>query len=312
MRVSAIDAMWRGVRNLRANWQLILVQALQSFLVTLLGIVGLLPIVLVLGWGVVRGAASRFGSGGETELLESIVAAGLPLVFALLVTTLIWALAFLVYCYLQAGVLGVLAFGERRARDAGADARWPHFRDFSVRGFFRRAESLTWPIFWLLNLFMLIGLIVFLIFAVIAALVLVAMVDEGLGVGTVVLGCFGFAVFMILMMVLSVWMQVALAELATGRSGVMEATRAGFRTVLRRVPGLALLFLLLLVGSMVMAVVVMPLSLALEYLLRGHMATYLAGQGIVTLLQWFLTGILTIGWSATLVALVAGEREVAG
>ena len=107
-------------------------------------------------------------------------------------------------------------------------------------------------------------------------------------------------------------MQVALAELATGGRGVVTASRAALSTILKRLPGVALLFLLLLVASTALTVVVMPLSLALEYVLRGHVAAYLVGQGIVTLLQWLLTGILTVGWSATIIALVAGEREVAG
>lgn len=310
MRLSAIDAVGHGLLNLRANWQLILVQAFQSLVVTLVGLLGLLPIVFVLGWKVVSGAASRIGRGGEEQILESITAAGVPLIFAILVAGLIWTIAFIVYCYFQAGILGVLAAGERRAEEEGA--RWANFREFSLAGFRRNAESLTWPVFWVVNLFAVVAFVLFMIFAVLAGLVVAVRLGDGVGVGTVLLGCFGLGVFLLVMMVMSVWLQLALAKVATGTRGVWASTRSSFATMLRRFPGLALLFLLLIAASIGVAVVLMPLSLLLESVFRGRMSFYLAGQGIITLFQWFLGGLVTIGWSATLVALVSGEREVVG
>ena len=65
MRLSAIDSLQHGLLNLRANWQLILLQVLQSLLVMVISLVGLVPIVMVLGFTFVRGAFDNFGSGGE-------------------------------------------------------------------------------------------------------------------------------------------------------------------------------------------------------------------------------------------------------
>ncbi|MDH4066327.1 MAG: hypothetical protein OEW19_18145, partial [Acidobacteriota bacterium] len=137
MRLSSIDALQHGLLNLRANWQLILVQALQNLLVMAIGAVGLVPIFLVLGFSFVREALARFGAGGEGELLERVLAEGVSLIVAFLITALIWTVAFVVYCYMQGGVLGVLAGGESRAR--GERVGWLDFREFSTSGYFAYA-----------------------------------------------------------------------------------------------------------------------------------------------------------------------------
>ena len=319
MRLSAIDALQHGLLNVRANWQLILIQVLQSFLVLAISAVGLIPIFMVLGFALVRGAFSRLGSGGEGELLERVLEAGVPLILAVLVTTLIWTVAFVLYCYMQGGILGVLAEGERKALTQGI--RWVNFRGFSGHTFFAHAERLTWPVFWLLNLFLVCATILLLVFLIGFGLLAFFVVGDGLsagagfenlgqmGAGIVLLGCFGILLMMVVSIFFSAWIQVALAELAVGTRGVLSATRAGLGTLGRRLPGLALLFLLLVVASIAIAIVTAPLSLLFEVVLRDRMTMYLAGQAFLTFLQWIVTGIVTIGWSATVIALVVGERE---
>ncbi|MFQ5525724.1 MAG: hypothetical protein ACE5GX_05625 [Thermoanaerobaculia bacterium] len=318
MRLSAIDSLQHGLLNLRANWQLILLQALQSLLVMAISAVGLVPIFLVLGFKFVRGAVGRFGGGGEAELLESVLGAGAPLLVAFLVSTLIWTVAFVVYCYMQGGILGVLAAGERRA--AGSQIRWSDFRTFSARAFFEQAERLTWPVFWLVNLFLVLGMLVLLVFLVFVAVLLTAVVGEGfsaegfeslgqLGASIVLFGCLGFALLLVFSVFFSLWMQVALGELAAGTRGTFAAARAGLVIVGRRLPGLLLLFLLLVVASIAMAIVVTPLSLVMNATLGDRTSSYFVGQAFLTLLQWFITGIVNLGWAGTIIALVLGERE---
>lgn len=319
MRLSAIDALQHGLLNVRANWQLILIQVLQSFLVLAISAVGLIPIFMVLGFAFVRGVFSRLGSGGEGELLERVLEAGLPLILAVLVTTLIWTVAFVVYCYVQGGILGVLAESERKALTQGI--RWVNFRGFSSRAFFAHAERLTWPVFWLLNFFLVFATILLLVFLVGFGLLAVFVFGDGLsagagfedlgqlGAGIVLLGCFGILLLMIVSIFFSAWMQVALAELAVGTRGVLSSIRAGLGTLGRRLPGLALLFLLLIVASIAIAIMTAPLSLLFEMVFRDRMAMYLVGQVFLTFLQWAVTGIVTIGWSGTVIALVVGERE---
>jgi hypothetical protein len=218
---------------------------------------------------------------------------------------------------MQAGILGTLAAGERAA---GPGKRWVDFRWFSMRGFFAQAEELTWPIFWLLNVFLLVGTIVLLVFGIGALLVLSIAIGDGfasgaglerlgeIGIGIAFLGCFGVVALAIFSIFLSIWMQVALAELAIGTRGVFKAMRSALAIFGRRLPGLALLFLFLLVASMAMAIVFMPLSLVTELVLKDRISTYLAGQAVFTLLQWLLGGIINLGWSGTIIALAAGEH----
>lgn len=322
MRLSAIDALQHGVLNLRANWKLIFVQAAQSFLVLAISVAGLVPVFMVLGFAFVREAFGRLGTGGELELVERLFESGPLLVVALLVMTLIWTVAFVVYCYFQGGILGVLVGGERNAQAGGSG--WKRFRAFSGSDFLAHAERLTWPIFWLVNLFLAAALLILLVFLVLGSLLMTMVVGESFGAGAglesfsqfgtglVLLGCM-FVVFMMLFsLFFTVWMQVALAELATGAGGVFAAVRAGLSTMSRRLPGLALLFLLLIVASIAMAVVTTPLSLFVEFALRDRMSLYLTGQAALTVLQWLVTGVVNLGWAGTVVALVDGEHRERG
>ena len=111
------------------------------------------------------------------------------------------------------------------------------------------------------------------------------------------------------MMLLAVWMQLALAELVTGTPSALAAARRALAIAGRRLPGVALLCLLLLVVSIVLAIILVPVSMVLEIALRERMMVYFTGQALVTSVQWIASGVLTVVWSATLVALVIGERE---
>ncbi len=308
MRLSATDSIQHGLLNLRANWQLVIVQFLQILAVTLISILGLVPIVLALGFAFLRGAMASLESGGGDELLEHILEAGVPLIVALLATTLIWTIAFIVYCYFQGGIFGILASGERRAQAEATG--WQSYRVFSTRALFEVAERLTWPIFWLMNLFLLIGLGALTGFGsvIVGFVMLVGQGHEVVGIG---IGCLMFLLLALFMMFLSVWMQLALAELATGTRGVVAASRAALAVAGRRLPGVALLFLLLFVASIGLAIVLVPVSMVLEIALKDWMGAYLAGQAFVTLVQWLLSGILTVAWAAIFVALVHGEHEAA-
>lgn len=308
MRLSATDSIQHGLLNLRANWQLVLVQVLQTLIVGLISILGLVPVVLALGFTFLRSVVTDWSSSGATRIFERVLEAWVPLLGALLAATLIWTLAFVLYCYFQGGILGTLAEGEHRARSGGFE--WQSYRAFSKRSFFEHAEELTWPVFWLMNLFALLA------FSPIAALVLVMAVlsrlgGDGLEALWIAFGCLGFLFLAVFMMALSVWMQLALAELANGARGAVRAAKAALVVAGRRLPGVALLFLLLIVTAMIVAIVLTPVSMVLEMAFRGRVGLFLAGQALVTLAQWSLSGIVTVAFLATVIALVAGEHREA-
>lgn len=306
MRLSAIDSIQHGLLNLRANWQLVVVLFVQTLVVSAISLMGLVPIVLVLGFAFVRGVMSTFESNGAGQLRDRILEAGIPMMLAFLVAGLIWTIAFVVYCYFQGGVLGTLAAGERRAISEGV--RWQSYRAFSTHAFCKLAESLTWPIFWLLNLFVVVGMATLTAFGAVAAGLFV-LLREAPGAAQFALGCSVFLAFVIAMMLLAVWMQLALAELVTGTRSALAAARRALAIGGRRSPGVALLCLLLFVASIALAIILVPISMVLEVALRERMMVYFTGQALVTSVQWIVSGFLTVVWSATLVALVIGEHE---
>ena len=59
MRLSAVDSIQHGLLNLRANWELVIALFVQTIVVTVIAIVGLLPLVFALGFSFLR---STFGN----------------------------------------------------------------------------------------------------------------------------------------------------------------------------------------------------------------------------------------------------------
>ena len=307
--LSAVDSLLHGLQNVRANWQLLVVLFAQTLMTSVLTILGGVPIFLVLGVAVVRGIAAQFGTVGPIALWERFFEAGMPLLFALLAATLIWTLAFVVYCYFQGGILGTLAAGERRVRVQKPG--WQDFQVFSWQSFARSAEQLTWPVFWLLNLFLVVATAVLALFALLAAGLFLVLQESSVSL-RVVLGCSIFLLVVVVLALTAAWMQLALAQLAGGVRGVLNAARSALTVARRRFPGVALLFLVLIAGSVFVGIVLVPLSVVVESAARGDFMAYWGGQVLVTVAQWFASSIVTLAWSAALIALVAGDSEAIG
>ena len=120
MALSAVSCIQRGITNLRANWELVFVSWLQGFLTAVLVLVGFAPPLGALGL-----ASFDWAGATQVEWTEFLSQAGqlmnrgadswLLLGASLLVSFAIWLAAFLVYCFCQGGILGVLMPGDRQA-----------------------------------------------------------------------------------------------------------------------------------------------------------------------------------------------------
>jgi hypothetical protein len=127
MTLDAIDAVRRGLANLRANWQLVLLQwaagvammalAVASLLPPLLGLTGLWPSSSAAG-------AGRFRSLRASWRSDSLAGAVLPRPWR-------WCAILGWLCKVQANTMGVLVSSDRRA--GGASAGWRRFAVFSSR-----------------------------------------------------------------------------------------------------------------------------------------------------------------------------------
>jgi len=140
--VSAFDCLRRGLANLRANWELVVVRWLGFLAIAVLVLAGLALPFIVLGVGLLggdlrnllRGGAAAWESFGD-HLGQALPQAGLSFAFALVGMLLVWLFACILYCYLQAGIFGVLTAAERQALPGGGRGReW--FRTFSLRNLF--------------------------------------------------------------------------------------------------------------------------------------------------------------------------------
>lgn len=310
MRLSAIDCVHRGLVSLRANWQLVVAQWLQTIAAVVLSFAGLLPPIAVLG---LQNLASFEGTPEDWSTLYgdllSRVAEGvggcLPLALALVATTLIWLLAFLVYCYFQGGIFGILVSADRQAAP-GPPRGWEWFRTFSTRDFRGWGRRYLWRYFWLLNLILLVSLLWALLALGLAALAVYgaqrwgAMAAIGIGCGSAVPLMFGF-------LVLALWWNLAMADLALEDSGVWLAARRSLQTLGRRFWAVLLMLVLVVVAGVVGAVVFVPVSLFFDLLVKDQFMVWVVGRAFLTLLQWVWNGAVGVAFAAAMVSLVRSE-----
>ena len=117
----AIDCLRRGLKSLRANWELVPALLAQTLLTVGLLVAGVF--ILLSGLGVSAMTWLRdLGPDWPRRLADDLaiwVETGppelLPLVVPLIAASLVWTLAFGLYCYLQGGVVGVVVAGEMEA-----------------------------------------------------------------------------------------------------------------------------------------------------------------------------------------------------
>ncbi len=135
MRLSAGDCLRRGWTNLAANWELVLLQWLQSLVVLVLMALGLLLPVVTLG-------ADALGAGRSAAKVLAVATARLghpgrlspPVILAGVAMLAVWLLSVLVHSWFQAGTYGVLTSAERQALPGRRRPRLL-FRTFSLRDF---------------------------------------------------------------------------------------------------------------------------------------------------------------------------------
>jgi hypothetical protein len=310
MTLSAVDCLHRGLVNLRANWELVLVQLLQSVTVGVLTVVGFVPPLAALGL-----TEANFFAASAAEwpnLLESLseftargVDAWMLLLASLLVSFAIWLLACFVYCFFQGGIYGVLVAGDRQA-SSGKRRHWQWFRTFNTGDLRGWSVRYIWRYFWLLNLFLVLATLWMTLFA---GLLLAAIAAGGrwgpqaaLGIG-----CGGSLPAVFGLVVLGLWANLAQAEVAHLDSGVWSAMRNSLRVLGRRFGAVVVLSLLAMVVALTIGVFFAVVSTLAELAAHGFGAVLMVGQGVLAIGQMVASGLLTLAFAAALVALVRSE-----
>lgn len=316
MTLSAVSCIRRGITNLRANWELILVSWLQGFLAAVLVVVGFVPPLAVLGF-----ASFDWVDATQVQWAELLSQAGqlmsrgsdawLLLGASLLVSFAIWLAAFLVYCFFQGGIIGILMTGDRQA-PTGRLRGWQWFRTFSGRDLRGWGGKYLWRYFWLLNLFAVIGLLWMLVVTIVIGLT--ALGGEmwgmtaafGIGCGASIPLGFG-------LVLLVLWANLAQVDLAREDSSVGTATRRSLGLVGRRLGAVTLMLVGALLLVLVIGIGISILSLASSLLLPEAGSTQWM-RAVVQLglsgLEMILGSLVAVGFSASLVSLVRSEAAL--
>jgi hypothetical protein len=300
MRLSAAGCLRRGWTNLSANWELVLLQWLQSFLVLALMAIGLSLSLLIVGANLSR--VDGFAVRQLARRLEELSPALLLAAIALLA---VWLSSLLLHCYFQAGTFGILTAADRQALP-GARRKRDFFRTFSLHDFLGWGGLYVWRFFGVLLLF---GVLLFALGGAALLWLLSTVAGGGEWGGRAALGNgFGGALPLgFLILVAGLWFHLAQAGLAREGSGVRAASRQGLAVLGRRLGAVILLLLLTLAGALALAALFLPLSTAADALLAGAPLMRTLVRFLLLLLQSLPNTLLATLFAGALVALVRSE-----
>lgn len=303
----AMDSVRRGLLSLRANWELALLLTAQSILTFGLTLAGLLILLAGLGVSVVAWLRG-LGPDWPQRLTDQLVAgleAGPPdllrLVVPLLLATLVWTAAFALYCYLQGGVMGILARAEIAA--GGGLPGWRRFRSFSAAGFDRAGRRLFWRYFWLAHLAAGV-LLVWLLLAVGLLALAVGLFSEPRASAVVAIGCLLLVPLLLSLLAIPLWTLVATVEVARPGAGVWQASRRALGALRQRLGGVLLIWLLALAGWVMVGSAFAPLEWGFALATRDHLWLGLGARGLLLLAEALANGALAVALLAALAALL--------
>jgi hypothetical protein len=313
MRLSAADCLRRGWTNLAANWELVLLQWLQTILlVALLALGVLLPVVTLGADALLSGRSAprvlavamiRFGRLGR--LSPAVLLAGVAMLA-------VWLLSVLVHSWFQAGTYGVLVSAERQALPGRRRPRLL-FRTFSLRdfsgwgGLYLGRFFRLLVFFWALALPLGIATLVWLVSLGVGGEVWGKAAVLGIGGGLLPLG--------FLFLIAGLWSQIAraaLADLAREGAGARAAVWRGLAVLGRRLGTVAVLVLLLAGAGVALALLFVPVSAVPGFLLAGAPRARAFVLVVLFLLQGIPSALLVLVLASSLVALVRSEalREI--
>lgn len=309
MSLTARAAVERGLFSLRANWELVVVVWLRSLLMFGLATLGLLAPMWVLGERDFAAALamdadewSRWSATAVQQFLSSQEQMLVPMLVALCITFLIWTLAFVLFCYLQGGILGTLVAADRRCRP-GSPSRWELFRAFSLRGLVGWGQQHVWRYFWLLNLLVALYFVWILLTACLIGLTVFAAQRWGAS-AAFGLGFGGGLPLLFGLVVLGLGSNLAQAALPSAGATVWSSLRRGLAVLGERLGAVILLTILCMLAAITVGIVLATASLVMGFLVGDNPVLGMALGVATTLLQWSIGSVWTVAYLAALVSLV--------
>jgi hypothetical protein len=309
VKSSAFDCISRGLATLRANWQLVPLIWLQNVLVVAITVAGALVPVVVLGTSWWAGLEEWRPTSLEEVWLDFVAAVqpvALPLSVALLATGVVWLLAFLLFCWFQAGFFGVLMAAERQALP-GQPRDWRLFRTFTLRDFAGWGRRWLWRYFGFWNLYLLVVL-AWMLVVLLAVWGTVAGGQRWGGPAAAGIGCGAALPLAFSLVVLAAWAWLTPPDLAREEGSVGRSSRRALEVITRRPGAVLLLGLVFVAASLFVAIAFAPLGAVLSFFdIREQLVAYLVAQGALQLLQWFVSGAVSTAAAGAAAALMWSE-----
>ncbi len=307
-RLSAFEALGRGLSNLRGNLALVAVSVAGALAVVALALLALQPLFRQLGLSFADVAAggdpARVAAVFQDLDLARLLAGDLLVPMLLFLAGL--TLASLVQCWFQAGILGVLAAGDAQA-PPGAGRPALAFRTYSTRFFSAEAARLFGRLF---AFYMLVLGVVIAGLAVVLLLVLGAGLAGGRwgGGAAFALGCGGAIPLFFGFFVLAIASTFGQADLPRADGSAHDALATGLRTLSRRLGASLGVYLLFTAAAVAVAVFQWGASTAAQSAFAPTSAAGASAEVAIFLFQSLAGALLGVGLAATAIALVRAER----
>lgn len=301
---SPYSAIQRGFDNAVANWPLLLIRIAENVALLVLIVLGILAVVVPIG---LTGAFfEELVAENPEEVLEAVLGkALLPALFAVLVFSVILVVGLAIHSFVQAGVIGVYAEGERQAAH-GANLHRNRFKVFTPEKWVSCARRDWWPYFIIYNVIWGVwGLILLVpLLVIVPAMWLTRDEPEMM----LPLACGGLALVVLLMVVTGflahLWCTVAIVLRTSGRS-TAAAMGEGWRLTLRRAAPLIVIAIIAIVVSFAAAsgVSVGAFGLGIISSIPGFGLVTLPMQVAISFLQsavsivvygWFLAAVVSV------------------
>ena len=304
MRLSAFGCLRRGWTNLSANWELVVIQWLESFLIALLLAAGL---VLALASAGMNALALGGSTAHPIEQALRRLAGSPALPWAGVALAAVWLAALLLHCYFQAATYGVLAAADRQALP-GPRRHRDFFRAFTLRDFLGWGGLYVWRYFGLLVLFW--GLLLMMAMAGLLWLLFLGLGGATWGAPAAFgIGCGGALPLAFLALVLGLWLNVVQADLAREGAGLRAAARRGLDVLGRRLGAVSALVVLFLGAAFAVGATFARLSAGSREWLAGAPQIRAFVRFLLLLLQTLPSTWLAMLLAGSLVALVRSETR---
>jgi len=315
MALTARVALQRGFFNLLANWELAAVVWVQTLLMAVFMGLGMLPLLWLAG---VRNLASALAMDAaawqrwSTAATERFLASQGPSLtsvgIALGASLVIWTIGFILYCYLQGGILAILVAADRQCPPGSARDR-ELFRVFSLQGIFGWGRRYVWRFFWLFNLLLALYLVWILLLACLIGMAVFAAQRWG-GMAAFGLGCGGALPLLFGLLVLGLAANLAQVALPVAEATVRGSLLRAFQVLGRRLGAVLLLTVLWILATITISIVVAITSFSLSLLVGPGQALGVALQVGTTLVEWLIGSMLAVALMASMAALVHQRRDV--